>query len=139
MLELGTPRPPPGAPTDLLLLFHGLVQKDQGPPGLCGKVACGIRTATQEVWWQVTFGERAIGAFVERSPTDAGATLLVGAREATSFLETGAFPAQPTLLSLTGDRALFSRFVVRYVQQKKSVDVRAAAYVRSSQSNRSWR
>ena len=102
-------------------------------------MACGVRTATQEVWWQVTFGEATSASFVELRPADAGASLLVGAREASTFLETGAFPTHPTLLSLTGDRALFNRFVIRYIQQKKSLDVRTAAYVRSTPSSTSWR
>ena len=109
---------------DLLTLLNAVVLNDQGPSGLRGQVAIGVRGADGEQWWTAFLHPQARCEFIDARPEGAESALLLGVAEADSILKTGAPPENPELLVLYGDRDLLMKFLARYQPQGGMLSLR---------------
>jgi hypothetical protein len=110
----------------LLALLDALVTRDGSAPGLDGRVAVGVRCDDGRwAFWRASPEVRKATTELFDGAPPADVTLVVDADVAESILRTGQTPANPVMLAIEGDRALFRQFARRYLAPRSWLDVRA--------------
>jgi hypothetical protein len=114
----------------LLQLLDAYVRSQPGPPGFSGSLSIGaievLEAGNRIRWWSAVFD--ATGAktcFGDDPDLDASTLLLVPPSEAELLLDPARGRAKAVGLELSGDAALFRRFVERYVRDRSAVALRA--------------
>jgi hypothetical protein len=103
-----------------------LIACDQGAPGFRGKLAMGVRDDEGELWLAAEMSDRAVAKLEASADETATVRLLLGEAEFRTLVSTGAPPANPALLELSGDVAVLSRFLQRYLVPKSAVAIRTS-------------
>ncbi|MCC7383034.1 MAG: hypothetical protein IT384_14440 [Deltaproteobacteria bacterium] len=100
---------------DLLELLDRVLAQDRGPHVLEGKLAIGVQLGSAVQWWEVTFVTPPETAWVAQPSDHARVALLLTQTVAGEIIEQGMI-AHPSGCFAFGDRALFLRFLTRYLR-----------------------
>ncbi len=111
-------------PLDLLEVLNAMVERDPRTSGLKGTLCVGVRSGAGERWWEAEFGRELRTRFHEARPQQSHVALLVGEPEARAILFDEPLPDPPMLLEMSGDSAMFDRFLDRYFSQSTMLDLR---------------
>lgn len=113
----------------LLALLDALVVRDGASPGaaMSGRVAVGVRCDDGRwVFWRVTPDVRKASTELFNAAPPADVTLVVDADVAESILGTGKAPSNPSVMAVSGNRALFRQFAQRYLEPRSWLDTRVS-------------
>ncbi len=113
----------------LLALLDALVIRDGAAPGaaVTGRVAVGVRCDDGRwVFWRLTPDVRKATTELFDAAPAADVTLVVDADVAESILASGQAPTTPSVMAVSGNRALFRKFAQRYLEPRSWLDARVS-------------